>query len=65
MLMGAPIRVAKQGLEKGTYQHPEFYGLSAEMGMNYAATRAERGLYDRPDTERPTSPHTLGKTITP
>ena len=49
-----PVEVAKQGLEKGTYQHPEFYGLSAEMGMNYAAP-TEGDLHDRPDTERPAS----------
>jgi len=60
-----PVEVEKQGREKGTYQHPEFYGQPAEMGMNYDATRADRGLHDRPDTERPASPHTLGKTLTP
>jgi len=47
-----PVEVEKQGREKGTYQHPELYGLSAEMGMNYDA---ERGLRDRPDSERPAS----------
>lgn len=25
----------KEGAEKGTYQHPEFYGHSPERGMNY------------------------------
>jgi len=59
------VEVEKQGVEKGTYQHPELYGLSAEMGMNYDATRTERDLHDRPDTERPASPHTLGKALTP
>ncbi len=49
-----PVEVEKQGVEKGTYQHPELYGLSAEMGMNYDAER-ERDLHDRPDTERPAS----------
>jgi len=60
-----PVEVEKQGREKGTYQHPELYGLPAEMGMNYDATRAERGLHDRPDSERPASPDTLGKALTP
>jgi hypothetical protein len=39
-----PVEVAKQGVEKGTYQHPELYGLSAEMGMDYAVER-ERTLH--------------------
>ncbi len=47
-----PIEVEKQGVEKGKYQHPEFYGQPVEMGMNYAA---ERALHDRPDAERPAS----------
>ncbi|MDO8632178.1 MAG: hypothetical protein Q7R41_16975, partial [Phycisphaerales bacterium] len=47
-----PVEIEKQGIEKGTYQHPELYGQPAEMGMNYVAP-AERGLHDRPDTERP------------
>lgn len=33
--------VDKQGPEKGTYQHPELYGMPAEMGMNYARTHRE------------------------
>ena len=32
---GAPVEVEKQGLEKGSYQHPELYGQPPEMGMNY------------------------------
>jgi hypothetical protein len=36
---GAPVESQKQGVEKGTYQHPELYGQPAEMGMNYAAER--------------------------
>ena len=31
------VGAEKQGREKCTYQHPELYGLSAEMGMNYTA----------------------------
>jgi hypothetical protein len=57
-----PVEVEKQGLEKGTYQHPELYGLSAERGMNYTAP-TERELHDRPEDERAASP-ALGKTIT-
>jgi len=32
---GAPVEIEKQGLEKGTYQHPELYGQPPEMGMDY------------------------------
>lgn len=32
---GAPVEVAKEGREKGTYQHPELYGLDPERGMNF------------------------------
>jgi len=39
---GAPVEVEKQGVEKGTYQHPELYNQAPEMGMNY-----------RPESERP------------
>jgi hypothetical protein len=60
-----PVEVEKQGREKGTYQHPELYGLSAEMGMNYDATRTERYLHNQPNTERPAPPDTLGKALTP
>ncbi len=55
---GAPVEIEKQGLEKGTYQHPELYGQPAEKGMNYNATRdrrdgdrAEPGL--KPGAPRP------------
>jgi hypothetical protein len=37
--VGVPAVVAKQGLEKGMYERPELYGLSAEKGMNYHAER--------------------------
>lgn len=30
----SPVEADKQGPEKGTYQHPEFYGLPAERGIN-------------------------------
>jgi hypothetical protein len=30
---GAPIEVQKQAPERGTYQHPELYGLPADRGM--------------------------------
>ena len=42
---GAAVEVEKQGLEKGTYQHPDLYGQPAEKGINY-----------RTPTERPASP---------
>ncbi len=32
-----PVEVEKQGVEKGTRQHPELYGQPKEMGMNYDA----------------------------
>lgn len=32
--------VEKQGLERGTYQHPEFYGFGPERGMDYNGDRA-------------------------
>lgn len=32
---GAPVEVEKEGLERGKYQHPEFYGLPPERGMNF------------------------------
>ena len=38
---GAPVEVDKEGLEKGTYQHPELYGQRKERGMNYDAKREE------------------------
>jgi hypothetical protein len=60
---GSYVEVEKQGIEKGKYQHPEFYGLSVEMGMNYAAP-AERGLHYRPEDERAAS-RTFGKAPTP
>ncbi len=58
-----PVEVEKQGAEKGTYQHPELYGLSAERGMNYSAP-AERELDHRPENERAPL-RTLGKAPTP
>ncbi len=39
---GAPVEVDKEGLERGTYQHPEFYGLGPERGMNYDPERAKK-----------------------
>ena len=47
-------------IEKGAYRHAEFYGLSAERGMNYdaeheRAAHAEGDLPDRAATERPAS----------
>jgi hypothetical protein len=38
----APVEIEKEGLEKGTYQHPELYGHPPEMGMDF-----------RPESVRP------------
>ncbi|MBI3759328.1 MAG: hypothetical protein HY269_06190 [Deltaproteobacteria bacterium] len=47
---GAPVEVEKQGIEKGTYQHPELYGQSPEKSLSYLAERGETqtgtDLYD-------------------
>jgi hypothetical protein len=51
---GAPVEVEKQGLEKGTYQHPEFYGQPAEKSINYHADAA------RPEAQRPSPPLSSG-----
>lgn len=32
---GAPVEADKEGPEKGTYQHPEFYGQPVERGIHY------------------------------
>ncbi len=34
-LHGAPVEREKTGLERGRYQHPEYYRQPAEMGMDY------------------------------
>ena len=34
--------VDKQGAEKGTYQHPELYGLGPERGMKYDPEDAKK-----------------------
>jgi len=47
---GAPVEIEKQGLERGTYQHPELYGQPKEMGMDY------RPEVERPERERPSPP---------
>ncbi len=33
---GAPVEVEKEGVEKGTYQHPELYEQPAEKGLSHA-----------------------------
>jgi hypothetical protein len=30
---GAPVEIEKEGLEKGTYQHPELFGKPREKGL--------------------------------
>lgn len=36
-LHGAPVEREKTGPERGKYQHPEYYGQPAELGMDYRA----------------------------
>jgi hypothetical protein len=43
-MRGSPVEVEKQGFERGKYQHPELYGQSPEMGLNYDATRERAEL---------------------
>jgi hypothetical protein len=33
--VGAPVETDKPAHERGTYQHPELYGLAPEMGVSY------------------------------
>ncbi|MGE0481193.1 MAG: hypothetical protein AB7Q17_12045 [Phycisphaerae bacterium] len=40
---GAPVEVAKQEFERGTYQHPELYGQPPEKGLNFRP-EAERSV---------------------
>ena len=51
---GAAVEVEKQGVEKGTYQHPELYGQPKEKGMNYDATRERKEVGSHPK-ERPSA----------
>ncbi len=37
---GAPVEVEKPANEKGTYQHPEFYGKPKELRVDYRGTDA-------------------------
>ncbi len=39
-LHGAPVEREKVDLERGKYQHPEYYGRPADMGMDRRAPRA-------------------------
>jgi len=48
--------VAKEGLERGTYQHPELYGQPPEKGMDYDAERERPSPPAIPDIERPSPP---------
>ncbi len=45
---GAPVEVEKQGLEKGTYQHPELYGQPPEKSVTYNTTRERPASAQRP-----------------
>ncbi len=44
---GAPVEIDKQGEERGTYQHPELFGQSAELGMDRATPRPTDVAGDR------------------
>ena len=47
---GAPVEREKTGLERGKYQHPEYYGRPPEMGMDYDAGSADSPVrYQQPD----------------
>jgi len=50
---GAPVEVEKQGLEKGTYQHPELYGQPPEKGRDYDAQRRDPSPTAARDARRP------------
>jgi hypothetical protein len=39
---GAPVEMDKPAGEKGTYQHPEFYGKPIEVRVDYTAPNADR-----------------------
>lgn len=49
---GAPVEVEKPAREKGTYQHPELYGLGPERGMNYDPRMAREPIKPTPDQMR-------------
>jgi len=54
---GAPVEVEKEGAEKGTYQHPEFYGQSAEKGVNCGdLQRSPEVIQDRAPPAPPAAP---------
>jgi hypothetical protein len=38
-LHGAPVEREKGADERGKYQHPEYYGQPAEMGMDFEANK--------------------------
>jgi hypothetical protein len=44
-LHGAPVEREKSGAERGKYQHPEYYGLPPEMGMDGSSQRERRPQY--------------------
>jgi hypothetical protein len=46
-LHGAPVERDKTGLEQGRYQHPEYYGLPGDLGMDDAS---------RPELPKPIPP---------
>jgi len=56
---GAPVQLEKQGPELGKYQHPELYGMSEEMGINYRP--AKKRSRPEPESAEPTIPESKSK----
>ncbi len=46
------VEIDKEGRERGTYQHPELYGLGPERGMNYDPERARKLTKPSPEASR-------------
>ena len=42
---GAPVEQEKQGIEKGTYQHPELYDAPPTMGIKYHPVTAPKAVH--------------------
>ncbi len=60
-LHGAPVEREKGEFERGKYQHPEYYGLGPEMGMDYQPERP--GVAQRePEPASPPAPEETEQT---
>ncbi|MBM4107230.1 MAG: hypothetical protein FJ255_00185 [Phycisphaerae bacterium] len=51
-LHGAPVERDKTGPERGKYQHPEYYGLPADLGIDTAARASSAPAPSTPATAR-------------